>query len=610
VEGDLQHLYSQGADWDSVLRRLSEGKIAKEIRLQEVVDSLKENGDLHDQISLWNLEPSYTAMLFNTTCENWQPNYFAENLPKFDEYWHSLSEDENLLVVLAIHTTQVKWGSYKDLRDTNYKLLIAHWDERRNALFIFSNDYKVFRVEKIAESLCGGKCELLSGDQIFNVFNGIEYPLARNLGAAQNGAISFTQYFGSNVTDGLSLIEESQSTLSNIAALGYEAGERVVWGCSQRKGKVWSPQKGGAISDWLVWVKGAWDKVVDVGLDDENITRNFLRPKKMEKPYDGYPVSVQWGEQLLTAFEDKVDFVFGTSEVPFYLVDIAVDGKENDGCVRIVFSTEDENSVYKLLIDKDHLGRGFEYQLIEGNSIFVKKGNGEAISLPEYMLSDPVVIYYVGGSFSYNAQFIDVSDNIGLYPVDDIIPYDWATEEVDIKKESMGYERIGNTIQASYFRHIENDYDVIINDDNSGEAADLVALKVTDSEILLTLVHCKYSSKDTAGGRLEDLYEVCGQAQRSIRWKHLNLNYLYHHIKRRQKIWQDRGYSRFLKGEIEDLASIRNRSRMTPVKFSVVIVQPGLSVNKINDEQLKLLGSTSLYIKKTTMAELVVVGSA
>lgn len=41
VEGELQHLYSTDADWDNVLRRLSEGRIAREIRLQEVVDALK-----------------------------------------------------------------------------------------------------------------------------------------------------------------------------------------------------------------------------------------------------------------------------------------------------------------------------------------------------------------------------------------------------------------------------------------------------------------------------------------------------------------------------------------------------------------------------------------
>ncbi|WP_024300139.1 DEAD/DEAH box helicase [Methylomicrobium lacus] len=608
VEGALQNLYALGADWDSVLRRLSEGRIEREIRLQEVVDALKNKGNLHNQISLWNLEPSYTVMLFHASCEQWLPERFAEDLPKFDEYWHAIADDENLLVVLAIQTAPVKWGSYKDLRDSNYKLLIAHWDKDRKALFVFSNDYKAFRVGSLAESICDGRCELLSGNRIFNVFNGIQYPLARNLGAAQIGAISFTQYFGPNVTEGLSLIEASQSSLSNIAALGYESGERVIWGCSQRKGKVWSPQKGGSIADWCGWVKKAWDKVITDVPDEENITRNFLRPERLREPYHGHPLSAQWGEQLLTAFEDKVDFYFGKKAVPFYLVDLKVDGKENDGSVRIVFASDDFFSIYKLVIGGDGSGKGYQYRLVDGIELSIHRGSSEPIPLPEYMVSDPVTIYYADSSFSYNAHIVSVNEGIGIYSKDDISVFDWSG--VDIRSESMRYERVSNSIQWAYFQHIQDDYDVVVNDDGSGESADLVALKVLDDAILLTLVHCKFSSEDNPGARLKDLYEVCGQAQRSIRWKHLNLNYLYHHIKRRQEQWRSRGYSRFLKGAIEDLAAIRDRARTSALNFHVIIVQPGLSVEQITHEGLKLLGSTALYIKKTTMADLKVIGSA
>jgi len=607
VEGDLRHLYSQGADWDAVLRRLSENRIEREIRLQEVVDALKGKGDLHDQISLWNLKPSYSAMLFSTSCDTWTPDNFKEYLPRFDEYWHSIAEEENILVVMAIQTTPVKWGSYKELRDANYKLLIAHWDQERKALFLFSNDYKCFRVEKMAEALCDGQCELLCGDRIFNVFNGIEYPLVRNLGASQIGAISFTQYFGPNVTDGLSLIEESQSNLSNIAGLGYENGERVIWGCSEKKGKVWSPQKGGAISDWTDWVKTAWDKIVSGRTDEENITKNFLRPKKIDTVCEQHPVSVQWGEQLLTAYEDKVSFWFGDKEVPFYLVDLASDGKEDDGCIRLILSSEGVETIYNLEISKDVNNKGYEYHLIDGPSILVQRGKGTPINFSEYMILDPLMIYYADGSFSYNCYLVSVSQDIGGFSQEEIIDDSW--DDVDIRKESMGYDRDADSIQFSFFKSIEDEYEIIINDDGKGEAADLVALKVVDNEIVLTLVHCKYSSKDDPGARLIDLYEVCGQAQRSIRWKHLRLDYLYHHIKHRERLWSKKRYTRFLKGTLADLSTIRNRSRTSAVRFQVVIVQPGVSKANVSEEMLKLLGSTALYIKKTTMADLVVYGS-
>ncbi|AUM13475.1 DEAD/DEAH box helicase [Ketobacter alkanivorans] len=607
VEGELQHLYSIGADWDSVLRRLSEGRIAREVRLQELVDALKEKGDLHDQISLWNLEPSCSAMLFKTSCDNWSPERYEKDLPKFDEYWHAIADDENLLVVLAVQSSAVRWGSYKDLKDTNYKILIAHWDSDRSALFVFTNDYKTFRVEKLASTICNEMCELVSGDKVFNVFNGIEYPLARNLGASQIGAISFTQYFGPNVTEGLSLIEASQSSLSNIAALGYESGNRVIWGCSQRKGKVWSPQKGGSIADWCDWVKRAWDKIFSSEPDPNNLTRNFLRPVPLLEPYNEYPISAQWGEYLLTAFEDKVNFYFGSITVHLYLVEVRTTGKFDDGSVRLVFSTDEIESEYKLCLLGASTPKGYSYQLISGPEVFVQRGESDLIPLPEYMEIDPVMIHYADGAFSYNAHIVHVSQNIGLYDRGEIVSFDWTG--TNIRKESMGYEREQTSIQWRWFTEIQDDYDVIINDDDKGESADLVGLKIIDDCILLTLIHCKYSGADEPGARLKDLYEVCGQAQRCIRWKHLNLNYLYHHIKHREQQWRSRGYSRFLKGTIKDLVAMKERSRTTPIRFGVVIVQPGIDVSQINDEGLKLLGSTALFIKKTTMADLVVVGS-
>jgi hypothetical protein len=607
VEGELQHLYSIGADWDSVLRRLSEKRIAREVRLQEVVDALKGKGNLHAQISLWNLEPSCSAMLFKTACDHWQPENYKDVLPKFDESWHAIAEDENLLVVLAVQSSPVRWGSYKDLKDTNYKIFIAHWDSDRAALFVFSNDYKAFRVQNLVNAICNDRCELISGDKVFNVFNGIEYPLARNLGASQIGAISFTQYFGPNVTEGLSLIEASQSSLSNIAALGYESGNRVIWGCSQRKGKVWSPQKGGSITDWCDWAKRAWDKIFSSEPDSNNLTRNFLRPVPLLEPYGQYPISAQWGEYLLSSYEDNVDFYFGAVSVHLYLVEVRTSGKFDDGNVRLIFSTDGVESEYKLCLLGEATLKGYAYKLISGPEVFVRRGESDPLPLPEYMEIDPVMIHYADGSFSYNAHIVHVSQNVGLYHRGEIVAFDW--KGTNIRKESMEYERNQASIQWRWFTEIQDDYDVIINDDGKGESADLVGLRITDDYILLTLVHCKYSSSDEPGARLEDLYEVCGQAQRCIRWKHLNLAYLYHHIKHREEKWRSRGYSRFLKGTIKDLAAMKERSRTMPTRFHVVIVQPGLDITQINDEGLKLLGSTELFIKKTTMADLAVIGS-
>ena len=606
VEKGLEKLYSQGADWDSLLSRLSETRIEKEIKLQDVIESLKSSGDLHEHISLWNLRPSYSAMLFNANCSEWNTQNVIENLPKFHESWYSISEEEKIVIILGLQESRVKWGEYKDLFDINYKILILHHDIERNAIYVFSNDYKVFKTEKMVKGLTNGSSELICGSDIFKIFNGIEYPLARNLGASQIGAISFTQYFGPNVTDGLSLIESSDSTLSNIAVLGYENGERVIWGCSQRKGKIWSPQKGGSINDWIEWTRRTLDRIRSEDIDSTNITENFLRPVKIQSPYKGYPIAVQWGEFLYSAYEDKIIFKFGTNEVEFYNIDLSIDGIDDENNVKIRISSDNYSSIYIIKIS-GYLPFGYEYALIEGENISIEYGKNNFETFNELMLHDPIMVHYSNRSFTYNNFLVEVPDIIGLFERDKINIENW--DGIDIRKESMGISMDQDSIQFKYFKLIEDDYEIIINDDGAGEAADLIGLKIVNNEILLSMIHCKYSKEFSPGTRLQDFYEVCGQAQRCIRFKHLGINYLYHHIKHRNKTWKKSGHTRFLKGDISSLAAYKSRSRVTKINFEVSIVQPGLSKKNVSDEILKLLGSTELYIKKTTKSALNVISS-
>ncbi len=605
VENDLEKLYAQGADWDVVLRRLAEERITREVKLQEVVDNLKQKGNLHHELSLWNLKPGYSAMLFRTQCENWNPERFTGALPKCEEHWYSIAEDEHILVVLTLQNLPIKWGDYKELGDIVYKLLIAHWDQERNALFIYSNDYKSFRTERLAQDICGADCELMSGNRIFNIFNGMEFPLIRNLGASKEGAISFTQYFGPNVTDGLSQIERSLSKLSNCAGMGYVDGDRVIWGCSEKKGKVWSV-KSGAISDWIEWASVAWDKVVGEQHDEDNITRNFLRPQPIDLPYGEHAVSVLWGEHIISAPEDSVTIHFGENQVPFYLVDLEIEAKLDTGAYRIRVFTEDLESKYDFMIS-GQIPQGFSYLLAEGPAILIQKGRSDAKPLEEYMISDPWIINYVDGSFSYNCHLIKVTQEIGQYDANGIEVFNW--DGIDIRKESMGKNMSRDTIQYKIYSEIVNDYDIVINDDDAGEAADLVCLKDTGDEICLTLVHCKFSSGDAPGARVADLYAVCGQSQKSIHWKHAGLTKLYQHIKKRENTWRADGYSRFLKGQTSDLLAVSNKARTTPIKFQVVIVQPGLARNRCSPDMLRLLGSTALYVEKTSKGEFRVIGS-
>ena len=201
-------------------------------------------------------------------------------------------------------------GRYENLLETSYDLLIAYWKKDNATLFVHASDYDRMRVSQVAQRITSEKTVPLTGTQVFNVLNNVELPLAKSLGSSRIGAISFTSYFGPNVTEGLASIEMSESQLNHIACLGYEDGDKVLWGAAQKKGKIWQ-QKSGSIYDWINWCKGTYTKLSDVTGDNANITRDFLRPQELKNLYSAPPISAQWGEYFQSSFSDYLAVLFG-----------------------------------------------------------------------------------------------------------------------------------------------------------------------------------------------------------------------------------------------------------------------------------------------------------
>ena len=155
----------------------------------------------------------------------------------------------------------------------------------------------------------------------------------------------------------------------------------------------------------------------------------------------------------------------------------------------------------------------------------------------------------------------------------------------------------------------ERGYDIVFDDDDAGEAADVIALKVEGERLRVDLFHCKYSSKDSPGARLEDLYPVCGQAQKSVFRRH-DPERLLNHMQYREALRMARhGVSRFERGDPTKLRQIQRQARLLDPAFSITIVQPGLRVSDLGSEHLALLAVTELFLRETYEVPLFVIGS-
>ena len=170
---------------------------------------------------------------------------------------------------------------------------------------------------------------------------------------------------------------------------------------------------------------------------------------------------------------------------------------------------------------------------------------------------------------------------------------------MNIKVESQGKEKIATSVQFKVIQNIAlNGYDIIFNDDSSGEIADVIAIVEKDNHILFEFYHCKYSSELVPGARVNDLYEVCGQAEKSIKWCQSASKIIDHMIIRELR-WNKINYSRFDKGDIRKLKEFKNKLRDFKCSFKVYIVQPGVSFKSLSSDMVQIISGTSSYLMDT-----------
>lgn len=243
-----------------------------------------------------------------------------------------------------------------------------------------------------------------------------------------------------------------------------------------------------------------------------------------------------------------------------------------------------------------------------GEKLQIKIGN-KYRDIVEWFQEYPPKITYVDGSTLENRYYLEFgTKGVPIFNKQELITLDWTG--TNIRKESQGIYREKDTVQYKIIETIkEKDYDIIFDDDGSGEIADVVAIKNENEKIYIDLYHCKYSKEDNPGSRIGDLYEVCGQAQKSVNWK-ISAEKIFKHLLKRERLRNSRqNDTRFEVGDETKLNAFVNMARLYQVEMNIYVVQPGVSKEKISHEQLELLGVTQTWLFETLGVKLYVIVS-
>jgi len=596
VHEEIQKLYSQDADWSSLLGKSSQEVIQKQIDFQKFIEGFSFPQD----IPIQNLRPAMSTVIYRTECQNWMPEKFINSISNPDNYeriYHGINPKENTLVIISVKKVPIDWARMRDIYNWDYELLIVFWDKHQSLLFIHSSTNSGY-YRRLAEAVAG-RVELIKGSSIFRCFSKVNRLKFQNIGLIEQlgRLIRYTMRAGSDVEAGLTDAQKQNVLKSNFFGVGYEDGSKTSIGCTY-KGRIWS-RRVTNIEALTRWCSAIGKKVIDESINPNDFLKGTLIPKIITGRPKKMPICIDWPEVLYRRAEDMIRFIFdGKNRFYAHELDIELLAPSEDGAIKFMISADNTKVelVHHFIMRNNN--PDFKISTIGTKSVDIRFGSN-IVPIEDFLYRNPPTIWFVDGSSLEGNTYVELSSEYAPYDKNKITAWDWTG--INIKKESQGLQKIQSSIQFKVIESLKQNenYEVIFDDDGKGEIADIVAIATINESIIVELYHCKFSRGGKPGVRVEDLFTVCGQAQKGIHWKEHSLELFNRLLMRESERSKETGISRFEKGNNDKLFEIKEKNRYLPIDLKVFIVQPGLSKNQASNDQLRILGVTENYLMET-----------
>ena len=604
----LEGLYQEDADWNLLIADLSYDAIDPQTKLSELVANLEPAGPEEEvEISTLALRPKISAQVYRTT--GFYPDRFSEAFRENQRiYQPQISRHDNVLVLIVNQLEQIEWTNSRQIALDCWDLYIAYFDPERGLLYIHCSR-KGDSISKLAKTIARDPV-LIQGEETFKAFSQLRRLVLHSVGlSSRSRNVRYQMFAGLDVRNAIDPIQQQSKMKSNVMGVGYEEGNKSSVGCS-RKGKIWS-MASGSLAQWKMWCDKVGSKLSNPDTQPDDFLRYTLIPTTIDAIPQMRALMVDWPDQLFESANFRFQVNVGERTFDFHDCELAlVEWRQGESFTFSLRAGEEVQTQLLLRVEPHGENEStYSVERLAGPNVEISAAR-QRLDVAAFFNENPPLVRLEDGA--------QLSGNILLKPQEEmgevfdrglIRSLDWAG--IDLTKESRwrGGQIRNDSIQQRFIEHLEEGpATFIIDDDDQGEAADIVAIEETADTITVYLWHCKYSHLAEPGRRVDDLYEVCGQAQKSIKWTWSLQTLIRHLIIRETKHARGRD-SRFIRGSTHELATLRKGARRKFVGFRIGIVQPGLSRGDIPNDHLAIIGSTNSLVQTITDCPLLVYGS-
>lgn len=621
VQQELNNLYEEDADWNVLLANANDNRVENQEEYKKLLDGFRDG--INSKIPVSSIYPKLSAVVYKSSAETWHPDDFLKGIRGYEDMEftsYDINDAEKLVVAVYAKEQNIEGIHVKDVKTLAWSYLVLFWDEDKNLLFINSSDNgSVFK--DIANHVIGFEgCEpvLIKGMDVFRTFYNLKRTKLRNVGLKVylGKDVRFRMHAGRDVERALSDAELQNSEKAFVVGDGYENGDKVSIGASY-KGRIWSLNGAGNVLTFKDWCLEQGEKLTNNAINGNQILTQTLIPKTVHSvPNIAAPFAIDWDCMMWDERENHFEFNLLGSTSHLFNTDIELceNNPIHENCIFFTVNNWTQRVEFRLELFENRQNPDIPYpdyritKLTDGEATISYGRKKE--DLTEFFYNYVPTIFFSDGSSLCGTEFIKLNAPPAIYDRNRIIGWRWHGVNLAVESQGVFPNIKTDSIQYHVIQELlKGDYDIIYDDDNAGEIADVITIKQANNEIQIGLYHLKYAQGGEVSGKISNFYEVCGQAQKSSNWKYKEAEELIDHMLRRETKREGANEcSRIQKGDMDTLLKLlRLAKKKIPVSYDIYIVQPGASKAGVSDEILTLLGVTDSYLKDKAGIDLQVI---
>jgi hypothetical protein len=615
IEIEAERLYEERAVWHKLVPNLLQTRVEQELRDREAIATFEplapsdgvEAAEMAD-LSLYALQPYHHVKIFHV---NGEVDLSREpRLAGMSVIHREISEDLSALVLVTQSRTHPRWTRLSLFDGISYDLFVLHHHIDTGLLFICASRRVDCVYDELVSVVTDAPIVPLSPDQVNNALLGLTDVELFNVGmrnrTLRGNSESYRIVVGPAAHRAIKKSDGRQYHRGHSYGRAKENGRAVTIGLSTAS-KIWS-NTSSRLPKLIAWCDVLAHRLTSKDIAMTLCELDFLQTGRRATEIPEGVIAASWhrATYLSPIAVHYADAKGTTAECQLLDLDLRIDrGVADRSRIRIVLQREG----FEWPVDFT-LGNRRPFEIADGADESVTVGNSVTI-LPmiQYLNSKPLELFFAdGSSISGSVLHPPPPDGFLAFDASRIEAVDWQAENVDVEVEagicSDGRLNVQQYVEG---RLLASNADIIFFDDGSGEAADYVTVRVRPEVVEFEFFHCKASGGQAGGDRVDDAYEVCGQAVKGLIWINSGRR-LIAHAKRRLRRRGSRP-SKFLRGGIAELEASVDAAGNRSCRHRMVIVQPGLSRSNLTPKIANVLAAADDFVRNGGCEDLLVLAS-